>query len=169
MVTYVTDTLCPYFFSSYLSAACKGSNFFSIFYVLHTLQNGWFYSQATSRLAYICVWFNHRFIEAIITIITYFPWMCITSHRALLLPLIWVYLRGVTLKTNSEYPIIFHLMAQNWSTILQKSYFPHSIAWLIAQVHKECNQDIMSYIWLSFIDRFLLYYMCPFTELYLHF
>lgn len=60
-------------------------------------------------------------------------------------------------------------MAESVFTILPKSYFSCSIAWLIAEIHKECNQDIKFYIWLSFMDGFLLYYVCPFTELSLHF
>lgn len=143
---------CAHTFSPLICQHFVKVGIFLFFYVLHTLCNGWFYCQATSRWPYICVWFNHGFIEVIIVITTYFPLMYIISHRALLFPLIWAYLRGVTLKTNSEYHIIFHLMAQNWFTILQKSYFSCSIAWLIAEVHKEWDQDIKFYIWLSFID-----------------
>lgn len=75
-------------------------------------------------------------------IISYFPWLHIISHRALLLSLIWAYLNRFILKINSKYHIIFSLMAQDWFAIFQKSYLHYYIAHLIAEIHKVCNQDI---------------------------
>lgn len=141
------DALCPYFFSSYLATLFNVSHFltavFSNSCALHTLCTMADLIVKLHLFWHIAVCgLTIGLLKQTIVIISYFPWLHIISHRALLLSLMWAYLNRFILKINSKYHIIFSLMAQDWFAIFQESYLHYYIARLIAEIRKVCNQDI---------------------------